>query len=94
MKLKPIGKRIVVEFIEEENENELGIVLPDSAKEEPQYAYVRAVSDEIVNDDEVKNLLKEGDKVVFAKYSGTEIELGDNKYTIVKLSDVQAVIED
>lgn len=94
MDIKPIGERIVVKHIEVENKTASGIILPDSAKKEPKYAEVIAISDEIKEDDEKKDLVEEGDYVIYSSYAGTDVESDDVKYTIVELEDVQAVVEE
>ena len=70
-----------------------GIVLPSSAKEESNVAEIIALGNKIDKDEDMKGLLKVGDKVVFSKYAGSEIELEKEKFTIIKFADVLAVIE-
>lgn len=92
MVLKPIGERIVVKMVEVEEKTSSGIVLPSSAKEKPQVAEVVAVSTAIENkENNVK--INVGDKVIYSKYSGTEVKLDDEEYIIVKLEDVLAIVE-
>ncbi len=88
--LKPIKDRVVLEMIEEiENKTKGGIILPEtSSKEKPQLGKVVAVG----NDAELKKEVKVGDKVIYAKYSGTEITLDEKKYLILKFEDVLAVV--
>lgn len=93
MNLKPIGERIVIKLLKAEERTSSGIVLPSSAQEQPQYAEVVAIGAEIENDDDKKGSIKVGDKVIYSKYSGTEVKLDDVEYTIVKYSDVLAVVE-
>lgn len=94
MALKPIGERIVIKMIEEEEaKTSSGIVLPNSAKEKPEVAEVIAVSEEILNDDDKCEIIKVGDKVVYSKYSGTEVTVNDEEYIVVKLDDVLAIVE-
>ncbi|MGO4988096.1 MAG: co-chaperone GroES [Gallicola sp.] len=94
MGLKPIGERIVIKMIEEqEAKTSSGIVLPNSAKEKPEVAEVVAVSEEILNDDDTKDVIKVGDKVVYSKYAGTEVTIKDEEYIVVKLDDVLAIVE-
>lgn len=90
MELKPIGERIVVKMIEVEEKTASGIVLPSSAKEKPQVAEVVAVS-ESIEDNKVS--IKVGDKVIYSKYSGTEVKLEKDEYIIVKIEDVLAIVE-
>lgn len=89
--LKPIKDRVVIEMIEEvENKTKGGIIIPDtSSKEKPQMGKVVAVG----NDEDLKKDIKTGDKVIYAKYSGTEITLDEKKYLIVKFEDILAVVK-
>ncbi len=96
MKLKPLGDRVVLKPIEAEETTASGIVIPGKEKEKPQQAEVVAVGPGGVNADgkEIKMEVKKGQKVIYSKYSGTEVELDDkNKVIIVKQSDILAVIE-
>jgi len=95
MKLKPLGDRVVVEFLEEEEKTKGGIVLPDTAKEKPQKGKVLAVGPGRVleNGQRVALEVKEGDKVLFAKYGGTEIELDGKDLMILQERDVLAVLK-
>lgn len=94
MKLNPIGERIVIRKLEKEEKTASGIVLPSSAQEAPQYAEVVAISDKVKNNDELKNAVKVGDKVIYQKYAGTEVKSKDEEFVIVKLEDVLAVVEE
>lgn len=93
MFLKPLGDKVVIKKVEVEETTASGIVLPSSAKEEPNVAEVLAIGKEIVNDEERKDEISVGDKVVYSKYSGTEIELEKEKYIIIKYENILAVIE-
>ncbi|WP_027438376.1 co-chaperone GroES [Lachnospira multipara] len=94
MKLVPLGDRVVLKAIMAEETTKSGIVLPGQAKEKPQQAEVVAVGPGgLVDGKEVTMQVKVGDKVIYAKYSGTEVKLDDDEYTIVKQSDILAVIE-
>ena len=94
MKLVPLGDRVVLKAIMQEETTKSGIVLPGQAKEKPQQAEVVAVGPGgVIDGKEVTMQVKEGDKVIYAKYSGTEVKLDDAEYTIVKQSDILAVIE-
>ena len=93
MNLKPLGDRVVIKMIEVEEKTKSGIVLPSSAKEEPQMAEIVAIGPDIENDEKKSKQVKLGDKVIFSKYSGTEVKLDKEEYTIVKLNDILAVIE-
>ena len=89
--LKPIKDRVVIEMIEEaESKTKGGIIIPDtSSKEKPQMGKVVAVG----NDEDLKKEIKAGDKVIYAKYSGTEVTLDEKKYLIVKFEDILAVVK-
>lgn len=96
MTLKPLGNRVVVNPIEEEEITAGGIVLPETAKEKPQRGKVVSVGPGERNDDGDRMPLevKEGDTVLFAKYAGTEIKIEGNKLLIMRESDLLAVIEE
>jgi chaperonin GroES len=93
--IKPLGNRVVIEPIEQEDITAGGIVLPETAKEKPQKGTILAVGPGDRNDD--GNLIpmdvKEGDNVLFAKYSGTEIKLDDKKVLILRESDLLAIVD-
>ena len=95
-KLKPLGDRMVVEPIEQEETTSGGILLPETAKEKPQEGKVIAVGPGRVDDsgNRVKMEVKKGDRVLYAKYAGTEIKLEDKKVLILKESDILALVED
>ena len=94
MDLQPLGDRLIVETLEEEETTSSGIVLPDTAKEKPQRGRVLAVGpgsrDESGN--YVKLDLEAGDEIIFSKYGGTEIRLGPDDYLILRESDVLAKV--
>ena len=95
MKLKPLGNRVVVEPIEQEEMTAGGIVLPETAKEKPQKGTIIAAGPG-ERDDEGKHVgleVKEGDQVLFAKYAGTEIKVDGKKLLILRESDLLAVVE-
>ena len=85
--------KLLLKKIEMEERTASGIVLPSSAKEESNVAEIIALGNKIDKDEDMKGLLKVGDKVVFSKYAGSEIELEKEKFTIIKFADVLAVIE-
>jgi len=96
-KLKPLGDRLVVEPIEQEDTTSGGILLPETAKEKPQEGRVIAAGPGKLDDSgkRVKMEVKVGDRVLYAKYSGTEIKLEENKKVLIlKESDVLALVED
>ena len=92
--LRPLGDRIVIELIEAEEKTASGIVLPDSAKEKPQEGKIVATGTGRVleNGTRVELDVKEGDRIIFSKYSGTEVKYENNDYLILRESDVLAVI--
>lgn len=95
MKLKPLGNRVVIEAIEQEEITAGGIVLPETAKEKPQKGKVVAVGDGD-RDDSGKRIemdVKEGDTVLFAKYAGTEIKVDGKKLLIMRESDLLAIVQ-
>lgn len=92
--IKPLGNRVVVEPIEQEETTAGGIVLPETAKEKPQKGTILAVGPG-ERDEDGKRIpmdVKEGDKVLFAKYSGTEIKLDGKKLLILRESDILAIL--
>ena len=93
MKLRPLDDKIVIKKIEKEETTASGLVLPSSAKEESNIAEVVATGNKLDTDEDMKGLVKVGDKVIFSKYAGNDIELDKEKYTIIKFQDILAVIE-
>jgi chaperonin GroES len=96
MTLKPLGNRVVIEPIEQEEVTPSGIVLPETAKEKPQKGLIISVGPGARDEDGdyIPMEVKEGDKVLFAKYAGTEIKVNDKKLLIMKESDILAIIEE
>ena len=94
MNLQPLGDRLIVEVLEEEEITSSGIVLPDTAKEKPQRGRVLAVGPGPRDEDGeyIKMDLEEGDEVIFSKYGGTEIKLGTDEVLILRESDVLAKV--
>ena len=94
MKLVPLGDRVVIKALVAEETTKSGIVLPGQAKEKPQQAEVVAVGPGgVIDGKEVTMQVKPGDKIIYSKYSGTEVELEEENLIIVKQSDILAVIE-
>lgn len=92
--LKPLGDRVVIEAIEKEETTVSGIVLPDTAKEKPQRGKVVAVgSGRIENGQRITLEVKEGDSVIFAKYAGTEVKVGDKELLIMRENDILAIVD-
>ena len=94
MDLQPLGDRLIVEVLEEEETTSSGIVLPDTAKEKPQRGRVLAVGPGARNDEgEVIPMdLAQGDEIIFSKYGGTEVKLGTDEVLILRESDVLAKV--
>ena len=95
MKIRPLHDRILVERLEEKEVKKGGIIIPDTAKEKPQEAKVIAVGNGKVGDDGKKIPLdvKAGDKILFGKYSGSEVKIDDKEYLIMREDDVLAILE-
>jgi len=89
MKIKPIDDRVLLETLESEEKKVGNIIIPDTAKEKPQIGKIIAVG----NDEDLQKIVKVGDKVVYAKYGGTELELEGKKYLIVQRSDILGIIK-
>lgn len=96
MKIKPLYDRILVQRIEEEQKTESGIIIPDTAKEKPIMGKVIAVGEGrlLENGQKQPLIVKEGDKILFSKYAGTEIKIKGEEYLIMREDDVLAIIQD
>lgn len=90
MKIKPMDDRVLVELVEEEAKTASGLIIPDTAKEKPRVGKVVAVG----TDEDLQEKVKAGNRILFAKYGGEEIELEGKEYKIVQRSDILAVLED
>lgn len=96
MKLKPLGDRVVVKPLEEEERTKGGIVLPDTAKEKPQHGEVIAVGPGEWDENSKKRIppdVNPGDRVLYAKYAGTEVKTDDGDLLILRASDLLAIVE-
>ncbi|MFP4158881.1 MAG: co-chaperone GroES [Desulfobacterales bacterium] len=95
MKIKPLNDRILVKRLEEESKTKGGIIIPDSAKEKPAQGEVMAVGDGKLNDDGTRTPLqvKAGDRVLFAKYAGTEVKIEEEEHLVMREDDVLGIIE-
>jgi len=94
MKLKPLGDRVVIKQLEAEETTKSGIVLPSQSQEKPQQAEVVSVGPGgVVDGKEIKMEVKSGDKVIYSKYAGTEVKLGEDEFIIVRQSDILAIVE-
>ena len=93
-KIRPVGDRVVVKPAQKEEVTKSGIVIPDTAKEKPQEGTIIAVGTGKINDkgDRTPLEVKEGDRVLFAKYGGTEFKLDGEEYLVLKENDILAVI--
>jgi chaperonin GroES len=88
VKIKPLDDRVLVEQVKETEEKVGSIIVPDSAKEKPRMAKVVAVG----TDEDLKELIKVGDTILYSKYSGDEIKMDDKEYLIIQRSDILATI--
>jgi chaperonin GroES len=95
MKLRPLQDRILVERVEETNTTKGGIIIPDSAKEKPAEGKVVAVGNGKTTDDGKKIPLeiKEGDRILFGKYSGSEVKIEGDEFLIMREEDVLGIVE-
>ena len=95
MKIRPLHDRILVKRLEEQEVKKGGIIIPDTAKEEPQEGKVIAAGNGKVGDDGKKIPLdvKAGDRILFGKYSGSEVKIEDDEYLILREEDVLAILE-
>lgn len=94
MSIKPLADRVVIRFVEAEETTKSGIILAGAAKEKPQVAEVLAVGPGgNVEGKEITMYVKVGDKVLISRYGGTEVKLDGQEYTIVRQSDILAVVE-
>lgn len=90
MTIKPLADRVLVLPIAAEEKTASGIIIPDTAKEKPLQGTVKAVGEGTKDE---KMLLKEGDTVLYGKYAGTELDLGGEKFIIMRQSDILAIVE-
>ena len=95
MKIKPLGDRILVEPLEEQEVKKGGIIIPDTAKEKPQEGKVIAIGKgKVLEDGKVLPLeVKVGQKILFSKYSGTEVKLEGEEHLIIKEEDILGIVE-
>jgi chaperonin GroES len=90
MRMKPLDDRVLVKVLEAQETTEGGIIIPDTAKEKPIMGEVI----EVGTDEDLKELIKIGDKIVFAKYGGDEITIGKDEFKVIQRSDILGIIED
>ncbi len=94
MTLKPLADKVVVKLVEMEETTNSGIILASASQEKPQVAEVVAVGPGgIIDGNEIVMTVKVGDKVITSKYAGTEVKLGKEEYTIVRQSEILAIVE-
>jgi chaperonin GroES len=95
MKFKPLGDRVLVEPMEEGEVKKGGIIIPDTAKEKPQEAKVIAIGTGKIDEHgkKIPFTVKEGDRVLTAKYGGSEVKIDDKKYQIMREEDILAIIQ-
>lgn len=94
MAFRPLGDRVLVKRVEEESKTKGGIIIPDTAKEKPQEGEVVAVgTGRYENGQKVELEVKQGDRVIFSKYAGTEVKVGETEYLILRESDILAVLD-
>nr|WP_092074601.1 co-chaperone GroES [Dendrosporobacter quercicolus]NSL47557.1 co-chaperone GroES [Dendrosporobacter quercicolus DSM 1736]SDN04857.1 chaperonin GroES [Dendrosporobacter quercicolus] len=93
--IKPLGDRVVIQVLEGELKTKSGIVLPDTAKEKPQEGQIVAVGTGklLDNGQRVALDVKEGDKIIFSKYAGTEVKVDGQEYLIVSERDILAIVQ-
>lgn len=96
MNLKPLHDRVLVQRIEEEEKTKGGIIIPETAKEKPIQGRVKAVGPGKMSDDgkRMEMSVKEGDKIMFNKYAGTEVKIEDEEHLVMREDDILAIIED
>jgi chaperonin GroES len=95
MKIKPLGDRVLVQLIEDQEMEKDGIIIPDSAKEKPQEGKVVALGEGKRDDDGklIPMVVKKNDRVLMPKYGGTEVKLDDTEYQIVREDDILAIVQ-
>ncbi len=94
VKIKPLGDRVLVRPLEEKEMKKGGIIIPDTAKEKPQEGEIMAVGPGRTTDDgkTVSMSVKKGDKVIYGKYSGTEVKLDDEDYLLMREDDILGIV--
>jgi len=94
MNIKPLADRVVIKMLESEETTKSGIVLPSAAKEKPQVAEIMAVGPGgVVDGKEIKMEVSVGDRVLISKYAGTEVKIDGQEYTILRQSDILAIVD-
>ncbi len=90
LKIIPLDDRVLIKRVETKEQKVGSIYIPDTAKEKPQMGVVLAVG----NDEDLEELIKEGDKILFAKYAGSEFEIDGEEYIVLQRSDILAKVEE
>ena len=95
MQVKPLADRVVVKPVDDNEQTKGGIIIPDTAKEKPMHGEVVEIGSGRTNEDGSKTPLevKKGDKILYGKYSGTEVSIGNDEYLIMRESDIFAIIQ-
>lgn len=94
MRLKPLGDRVVLKHLQAEETTKSGIVLPGNSQEKPQEAEVLAVGPGgLVDGKEITMEVNVGDRVIYSKYSGTDVKLDEDEYVVVRQNDILAIVE-
>ncbi|HEY3999820.1 MAG TPA: co-chaperone GroES [Candidatus Xenobia bacterium] len=95
MNLKPLGDRVIVQALPQEDKTRGGVILPETAKEKPQQASVVAVGEGRILDNGTKVAMevKPGDRILYGKYSGTEVKIEGEEYLIIKESEILAILK-
>ncbi len=94
MNIKPLGDRVIIKVMENEETTKSGIVLPGNAKEKPMQGEILAIgSGEMVDGKKIPLEVKVGDKVIYSKYAGTEVKMDGAEYLVIKQSDILAIVE-
>ena len=97
MRIKPVDDRVLIKAVEEEERQVGGIIIPDTAKERPQMGEVVALGDDVEHTDrkqkKLSEVLKVGDRVIYARYGGTEVKMNGEEFLIVSRSDVLGIVQ-
>jgi chaperonin GroES len=97
MKIKPVDERVLIKGVEEEERKVGGIIIPDTAKERPQMGQVVALGDDVEHSDrkqkKLSDILKVGDRVIYARYGGTEVKMNGDEFLIVSRSDILGIVQ-
>lgn len=97
MKIKPVDERVLIKALEEEERKVGGLIIPDTAKERPQMGEVVTLGDDVEHTDrkqkKLSEIVKIGDRVIYARYGGTEVKMDGEEYLIVSRNDILGVIQ-